>query len=126
MKIRWSPGKGSEESSPSRSVNPGSSPARAYLEGSEAANLKAYLRNYESFAMTGASCGGKGRRSGNGTREAGRSHILEGFAVDYVKKLEIILETMGVSGLLNLRQIRFIFLKEHLSIIWQICGEGEV
>lgn len=40
---------------------------------------------------------GKGRRSGNGTREAGRSHIPEGFVVGYVKKLEIILETMEAS-----------------------------
>lgn len=41
---------------------------------------------------------GKGRRSGNDTGEAGRSHIIEGFAVGYVKKLKIILETMGVGG----------------------------
>lgn len=41
---------------------------------------------------------GKGRISRNGTGKAGRRHILERFAVGYVTKLEIILETMGISG----------------------------
>lgn len=40
---------------------------------------------------------GKGGGSRNETGEEHRSHIMEGFAVDCVKKLEIILETMGAS-----------------------------
>lgn len=40
---------------------------------------------------------GQGRTPSNGTGEAGRSQILERFAVDYVKKLDIVPETMRAS-----------------------------
>lgn len=57
----------------------------------------AYLRNYESFHMTGACMSvKKGRELRNGT---GRQEPhLGGFAVDCVKQLEVILETVGANG----------------------------
>lgn len=41
---------------------------------------------------------GQRRGPSNRTGEAGRSQILERFTVDYVKRLDIVLETMIASG----------------------------
>lgn len=70
---------------------------------------------------------GKGGGSVSGTGVAGRSHFLEGFAVDYIKKLKIILETMG-QQLLNLWLTSFLSLKDHfinnMENIWERLSLG--
>lgn len=82
------------------------------MEGPEAPNPMSSLRNYESFHMIGVSVWEKKIKKWDWRGK--QSHILERFAVEYVKKLKIILETVGTGRCLNLRLTRFMYISEKL------------